>query len=608
MDRPEHRIIASGKDMSTHEESYALARQLGLLSSVGEHELLRAVVQASPIPLYVVDQSGDVMLWNPAAEQLFGWSEAEVLGSPLPFVSNVQRSEYDRLRLGAFYGEGFTGVEAVRFDRSGNALELSLSTVPLRGVDGRPIAVLGVANDVTRERRAMRELDVLAHFDELTGIANRRSFLAALDSGLAEHPENVSVAYLDLDGFKDVNDSFGHVVGDQLLKAFARRLERQCRSDCVIGRVGGDEFAVMLMGSTPDQALSCFERLVDVLTDRIDIDGQQIMIRPSAGIAHGTCGDNASKLLQRADLALYHVKRYRLKRVCRFDVGMLHAAQRRLELSDSLRHAIEDDQLVVAYQPIVSLQSLEIVGLEALVRWNHPSLGLLGPDRFISEAEETGLIVALGDWVFHRVCRDAAVIDARCPQSSLTFGVNVSGLQVGHEELADRFLGEVHAAGLATARFQLELTETALAADPEQAGRTLSALSDAGFGLALDDFGTGYSSLTMLRRYPFGVLKIDRSFVGGLGSSVQDESITAATISLAHSLGLRTVAEGVETDCQVRFLRQSSCDELQGYLLSKPLWLEQLMAFVTQTPGSSRRFGWSESADGDLLRPAGQLP
>ncbi|MGC8481822.1 MAG: EAL domain-containing protein, partial [Acidimicrobiales bacterium] len=184
----------------------------------------------------------------------------------------------------------------------------------------------------------------------------------------------------------------------------------------------------------------------------------------------------------------------------------------------------------------------------------------------------------------------------------------VSGLQVGLEGLADRFLDEVHAVGITTSRLQLELTETALAADPDQAGRTLSALSEAGFRLALDDFGTGYSSLTMLRRYPFEVLKIDRSFVGGLGRSAQDESITAATISLAHSLGLRTVAEGVETDSQVRFLRQTSCDELQGYLFSKPLWFEQLVAFVTCVPGESRRFGWNESSSGGVLRPVGRMP
>ena len=442
---------------------------------------------------------------------------------------------------------------------------------------GRPERLIGTAQDITEQRIARDTLLHQAFHDPLTGLPNRLLLLDRLTQAmarLARRPSTVSVIYLDIDRFRMINDSLGHAAGDQLLLAVAARLGDLIRPEDTLARTGGDEFVVLCEGlAGEDEAVNVADRICASIQEPLSWEGRELVISMSAGIALATSDTlSPETLLRDADAAMYTAKRERRTRCAVYVATMRDRAVGRLDTEMTLRRSIEDGDLRLHYQPIVSLVDARVLGHEALVRWEHPKRGLIAPDQFITIAEESGLIVPLGEWVLREACLQAKRFQARAAQwSKLTMSVNLSGRQLGQANLADVVSAALHDAELSPGLLQLEMTESVLMDDAAATITILQTLKDLGLRLGVDDFGTGYSSLAYLRRFPVDVLKIDRSFIDGLGKDLEDSAIVAALVSLADTLGLTTIAEGVETELQRESLLVLGCTRAQGYFFGRPV-------------------------------------
>jgi len=443
----------------------------------------------------------------------------------------------------------------------------------LEDVDGERLAIAHV-EDVTEQRRSAEQLRWAATHDELTRLPNRACFTAELTSRLADRPAgSIAVLFVDLDNFKVVNDTLGHAVGDQLLRGMTERLLAVLREDDMLSRFGGDEF-IVLLGDVGDDASprAMAERLRQEIGRPLVVDGVELFVTGSIGIAVADVpGTTASDLLRHADAAMYRAKARGRDCVEVFAPGSHDASVLALRTSGELRRAVERGEIVPYYQPIVDLATGLLTGFEVLARWRHPDRGLLGADQFLPMAEETGLIADVGASILRASLVQLGRWRERLPTfADLTLSVNVSGRQL----LSDEFVGVVGdalaEAGVPAGSLWLEITETALMTDVKAATVALRELRSIGLHLSVDDFGTGYSSLTYLKRFPVGAIKIDRSFVNGLGIDAEDSTIVEAVVNLGHSLGLRVVAEGVETPLQLSRLRELGCDLAQGYLFGRP--------------------------------------
>jgi diguanylate cyclase (GGDEF)-like protein len=429
--------------------------------------------------------------------------------------------------------------------------------------------------------------------DALTGLPNRVLALDRVEQMLARarrRQQPVAALYVDVDGFKDVNDSFGHAAGDELLRIVARRLESVVREGDTAARLGGDEFVVLVEGSTLDSGPELVaERLLEVLREPYDMRGEigrEISLTASIGIAFGQRG-SADELLRDADIALYEAKAAGRNRQVLFRSDMQTALQDRLTVQMDLVEALERRQLFLLYQPTFDLQSERVIGVEALIRWRHPTRGVLAPADFIPIAESSGLIVPIGRWVLQEACRQAAAWHAR--GQHLGMSVNVSARQLDTDELLDDVRRSLEEHGLDPATLTLEITETALMRDPEATAARLRLLKRLGVRIAIDDFGTGYSSLAYLRQFPADALKIDRSFIGNIAASKQSAALIRTLVQLGKTLEIETLAEGIEDQVQLKALQRERCDQGQGFLFSRPLDVEAIEAFL-------------ESADADAPR------
>lgn len=419
-------------------------------------------------------------------------------------------------------------------------------------------------------RRAWVEVSFLASHDPLTGLPNRALFNDRLGQALgrARRSDDYTVVLcLDLDHFKDVNDLLGHAAGDRLLKEAALRLQGCLRESDTLARMGGDEFAVILSGlSAPEKAGRLAQRFIDALARPFDLDGNQAVVGASIGIAvNKRDGLDVAQMLSSADVALYRAKAQGRGSYCFFEDDMNARLQDRKALEQDLRQALADEGLEVYYQPLVDLDLQRVVGVEALVRWRHPTRGMVSPADFIPLAEDTGLIIPLGDWVLSTACSQARA------WSPLTLAVNLSPVQFRQANLAGRLAAILSETGFDPRRLEVEITEGVLLRDTEATLATLQAIKALGIGVAMDDFGTGYSSLSNLRRFPFNKIKIDGSFVRDMGHSEEAAAIVRAVISLGRSLGMRTTAECVETIDQVNHLRLEGCKEMQGFYYGRPM-------------------------------------
>ncbi len=477
--------------------------------------------------------------------------------------------------------------ELGRFDLLGLAAQLALGVVAAVIAAVQPwvlplllppaLAIYRSTERHVRLHEQTRELAHQAFHDSLTGLPNRVLLLDRLEHALdraGRYRNRNAVLFLDLDGFKIVNDSLGHQVGDQLLVAVAERLRVYSRPEDTIARLGGDEFAFLLEDIADQSDVARIaQRLTDALRAPFTVSGREVYVTASVGIVVSEPGeDDAARLLRDADVAMYRAKAKGKARYEVFDARMGADALRRLEAEEELRGAIERQELRVYYQPRVELASGDIVGMEALVRWDHPRRGLLSPSEFIPLAEETGMILPIGRWVLAEACSQARAWQDRYPgPPGLLMSVNLSVRQFQHPELVEEIEQILRETGLAAGSLKLEITESVVMEDADANIVTLRKLDALGVRLEIDDFGTGYSSLGYLKRFPVDVLKIDRSFVAGLGRDPEDTAIVRAVISLAHTLGLAVTAEGIETAEQLVHLREMGCELGQGYFFSQPL-------------------------------------
>ena len=477
------------------------------------------------------------------------------------------------------------------------------------GADGRPERLLGTAQDITEQKGAA---DALLHqelHDPLTGLPNRRLLVDRIDQALARLtrvPSIIGVIHLDLDRFKVINDNLGHAAGDELLLATSVRLRDLIRPEDTLARIDGDEFVVLCEGlSDQAEAVMIADRICAAMTEPFAWSGGELVLSVSAGVALAISASiDAGALLGDADAAMYRAKAAGRARTAVFAETMRPTGVGRLDTETSLRQSIVNGDLRVHYQPIVSLVDGQVLGHEALVRWAHPARGLLGPDEFITVAEESGLIVPLGAWVLREACMQAKRFQTRDPRwPRLMMSVNLSGAQLGQPDLVDLVASALHDAELERrrppARDDRERPDGRRADDDQ---RSSQSLKDLGVHLSIDDFGTGYSSLAYLRRFPVDVLKIDRTFVGGLGKDLEDSAIVAAVVNLADTLGFATIAEGVETELQRDCLIGLGCTRAQGYLFARPVAAAEAetaldrVAGAVATPAESRALEASMTA------------
>ncbi|QJD92693.1 EAL domain-containing protein [Duganella dendranthematis] len=440
--------------------------------------------------------------------------------------------------------------------------------------------IVAIVRDISERKAAEERMLHLAHHDTLTGLPNRSLISDRLEHTIAQARRNggtVLVAFMDLDGFKLVNDGLGHNAGDELLKVVAERMSGCLRESDTVGRFGGDEFVLLLdePASVVD-ATPVLERVRKAVLQSISVSGQEVQVSCSIGVAvYPNDGGDAGTLLMNADAAMYRAKELGKNNIQFYTREMNASIEEKLLLLEGLRSALDERQFRLVYQPKVDLRTGRVFGVEALVRWDHPEHGVIGPDRFIPLAEESGMIIALGDWVLRSACAQNRAWQ-RAGLAPLRISVNVSPRQFEDPQLVERVQRALADSGLTAEWLELEVTEGVIMRDLQQAVAKMAAVRAMGVSLSIDDFGTGYSSLSALKSFPISTLKIDKSFVRDLGRSSGDEAIASSIIGLAHRLKLRVIAEGVETEQQRSFLRENGCDEMQGYLFSRPLPPEQL--------------------------------
>ncbi len=464
----------------------------------------------------------------------------------------------------------------MRFVRSdGTVLWTIVSCAPYYDADGRFVGSLAMVTDITERKEAERELADRALRDELTGLPNRRVLLDRVEHALSHRaPATLALLFIDLDDFKLVNDSFGHAAGDELLVTVAARLERAARQGDTVARLGGDEFVVLCEGlDTEDEAVVIAERLQAALVEPIRVGDTRVFATASIGVAVSPAS-SGNELLRNADAAMYLAKDRGKARCALYDDALQEAAMARLRTIAELRQSIEEERFVVHYQPIVDLGSGRVASIEALVRWDHPTEGLLSPARFMPEAEATGLVVEIGTQVLRRACRDLARL--RLHRPDLRLAVNLSARQLATTDLATLVAPALAEGGIPADALTLEVTESSVIEDPDQGIATLRALRALGVSLSLDDFGTGYSSLAYLRTLPVDEVKIDRSFVATLGEDPTATALVSGIIGLAHAVGMRVVAEGIETGFHLDELRRLDCDVAQGFLWSPAVPVEEV--------------------------------
>ncbi len=496
-----------------------------------------------------------------------------------------------------------TGTE-LHLDHADNAMQLGLSLGLIAGMV--LLCALGVAwadkklqrkeldllhvNNLLRELEQVKvKLQDVAHYDALTNLPNRRAFNDSFAEKLQahiQHKQSLAVMFLDIDHFKRVNDSLGHDAGDELLKVVAERVRSVLRREDVIARLGGDEFCVLASLGNMTEARNLSQRIMQRMKEPITLAGRRVTMTTSIGISlYPDDGETCEELLKHADLALYQAKSSGRNNLHFFSRHLKNKATFELQLEEELRLALaRDEGLFLCYQPILDLHSGQVTKLEALVRWQHPQLGLLMPDRFIGVAEANGFIAELDAWVLRRACRDLVILTAQ-GLHDLRVAVNCSALNLSREDLADEVQRTLRDTGLRPQRLELEVTENALMSNVNQALRLLERIRNLGVSVSIDDFGTGYSSLAYLKRLPLDTLKIDRSFVMDIPESHADMEIVQAIVGMAHTLHLQVVAEGVETREQLEFLRSHGCDFIQGYLLSKPQPLAAIAEFMRHPHG-----------------------
>jgi diguanylate cyclase (GGDEF)-like protein/PAS domain S-box-containing protein len=533
---------------------------------------LAAIVRSSDDAIVSLSPEGVIESWNPGAERLYGHPAAEAVGRPITIVEPRGRpGETPAMLALVRRGQPVDGLETVRVRGDGSEVHVSLTVSPILDAAGEVIGAAEIGRDITARKQVDRRVAYLAYHDDLTGLPNRLMFAEHLDLALARaqrHGREVAVLYVDLDDFKHVNDTYGHEAGDQLLRQVARRLERATRATDLVARHGGDEFLVLAADLPADGSPGAREiahTIADHITQSLSvpatIEGTTIAAGGSVGIAiYPEDAGSRDELLRRADAAMY-----RSKELARRSPGAAAGAGPQVPLTARMQLGLERGEFVLHYQPILRLEDMRMVGVEALIRWNHPEDGLLAPAAFIPVAERTDLITAISEWVLDEVCRVSRLWATG--EMGIQTAVNMP-IARWSRDAADRLLRTVRASGLEPGQIVVEVSESSAMVEPDRAQAILHDLHRKGVKLAIDDFGTGHSSLSRLTEMPVSTLKIDRAFVRDIPASTHANAIATTIIQLARNIGAEALAEGIETPEQCEFLKREGCALGQGFLFS----------------------------------------
>lgn len=538
-------------------------------------QLLRKIIETEPECVKLVDPDGNIVEINPAGLNMLQSDDpGEVIGQS---VQVYAAAEY-KPRLQGVMRRVLSGEPAIMemeiVGRKGRRRRVESHAAPLYGPDGKVRSVLMVTRDISERANAESQVHYLAHYDLLTGLPNRALFRDRLLQAMAQAKRSdtlLSVMFLDIDHFKDINDTLGHAVGDQLLKEISQRIRSCVRETDTVARFGGDEFGLIQTNlHTVEGAADLADRLIGLLGQPYHIEGHEIHSGASIGVTIYPFDDhNAEELLKNADMAMYKAKREGRGRFQFYIAELNQVIQRRAAIERDLRVALQKDQFRLHYQPQLDLLTGRVVGVEALLRWQHPERGDISPVEFIPVAESTGLILPIGDWVLRNAC-----LQARAWQDAglapVRVAVNLSAAQFRHKNLLETITSVLRESSLDPQWLEIELTESLIMKDARATIDTLRALHDLGVQISVDDFGTGYSSLSYLTRFPISKIKLDKSFVRDVDKK-DGAAIARTVITLGHSLNMKVMAEGVETEAQLNFLREHNCNEVQGYYFGRPM-------------------------------------
>ncbi len=567
----------------------SVARSLGAAVQrqiTGERlEQARLAFDSTAEGIMICDDKKRITAVNKGFTTITGYGENEAVGRTPEILSSGRNPPelyaamwQDIVNTGGWRGEIWNRR------KDGEIYPQWLTITAVRNPEGRATHYVAVFADISEAKESQQRLHQLVNHDPLTGLPNRR-LLNELLGRAVKHSDrqrqNIGLLFIDLDRFKSVNDTLGHHAGDLLLSIVTHRLTAVVRECDVVARLSGDEFIIMMDSlNQPEDAAVVAQKVISALQESFVINGKEVFIGASVGISiYPQDGQTANDLIRAADIAMYQAKREGRNDFRFYTPGLGETVHERLTLDTLLRHALERNELVVHYQPQIALDTGEIVGVEALVRWQHPEQGMIPPGKFIPLAEETGLIIPIGEWVLRTATSDLLRLEeAGCALQRVS--VNVSAMQIHRSQFSSTVYGVLVETGCDPERLELEITESAIMNSVEYVAEVCRKLKDMGVGLALDDFGTGYSSLSYLKRFPLDKLKIDQSFVRDLPHDADDMAISSAIIGLGHNLGLTVIAEGVENVEQERFLRGKGCEEVQGYLYSRPIPFATLLELI----------------------------
>ena len=546
---------------------------------------LASAIEQTADAIIITDLDGTIEYVNAAFETSTGYGREEVIGQKPSMLKSGQQDDayYAQLWTALTSGEVFRGTFINR-RKDGSLFHEEKTISPLRDVEGAITHYLAAGRDLTERLHAQEQLHHLTYYSPLTGLPNRALFMDRLNQLLARgrwRNRVIALLFINLDRFKVVNDTLGHDIGDHALKIMPKRLNACIREGDTVSHLGGDQFAIILQDmDSPDDVPLIAQNILDAIAAPAKLGSEAFVLTASIGIAvYPHDGESAHNLMKCADAALYQAKELGGNSFQFFTADIHQNALESLSLASSLHGALERGEFQLHYQPQYSAAARQIVGMEALLRWVHPEQGMLPPGKFIPILEETGMIVAVGEWVLRSACAQMKLWQTS-GFAPVRMAVNLSARQLNSTGLVATVARVLEDTGLDPKYLELEITETMLMHDIELTIATLEALAKMGVAIAIDDYGTGYSSLAYLKRLRVDVLKIDQSFVRGIGVDLDDEAIVASTISMAHRLGLTVIAEGVETETQLEFLRLNACNQVQGYLFSRPIPAGDIQAFL----------------------------
>jgi diguanylate cyclase (GGDEF)-like protein/PAS domain S-box-containing protein len=556
---------------------------------------LAAIVESSYDAIIVNDLNGIITSWNAGAERIFGYRADEIMGcSIFGLIPPDRLQEQSRIMSRIKSGKLVDHFETVRLGKGNKPTDVSVTISPVRDGVNNIVGASKVARDISQRKEAQARIQHLAHYDSLTGLPNRTLLADRMRMAIAQaarYSHRLALLFVDLDRFKLVNDSLGHEIGDKLLKAVAERMQSSVRQSDTISRVGGDEFIILLSQiDTAEDAGHVAQKIIAALSQPYKIEEHELILTASVGISiYPDSAKDASSLMRNADASMYSAKEAGRNGYQFYSADLVSRATERLSLERDLRGAVERNEIFAVYQPQIELASRRVVGAEVLMRWRHPKRGLVPPASFIPVAEDSGLILPLGEVVLRESCLQARHwfeeygID-------VSVAVNVSAVQFRQEDFVDVVFQVLEETGLASGRLELEVTESVVMQDVESVIQKMRILNARGIKVAIDDFGTGYSSLSYLRQLVLDRVKIDRSFVRDLPGNPDAAAIVRAIVAMGRSLGLRVIAEGVETEEQAKFLQSIECDESQGYLYAKPMVVNEFETWLAawKTSGAGK--------------------